>query len=87
MEGKLYLVQSMFDDEVSISLRSQYEIISRIDMKDCSNEEMYVFDVSQYGSVKPLVIHGCWHKLSNPLYIKVTDEEGNIEFDGYGTDH
>ena len=83
-----YLVQSRFDDdEVYTSIQTAGEIIRRIDMTDCSNEELRVYKVDIFGMIEPLEIHGCWHDLKDPLYIKVVDANGNIIFDGHGTDH
>ena len=87
-EPNKYLVQSLSDDDVlCTSLRSAAEIISRIDMRDCSNEDIRVFRIDEFGAVEPLEIHGCWHDWHDPLYIKVTDKAGNVVFSGYGTDH
>lgn len=64
-----------------------HTIIDHVDMRDCTNEQIEVYKV-EYG-VRPqeLYIYGCWHNMKDPLYIKVIDENGNVEFDGYGTDH
>lgn len=35
---------------------------------------MSIYDVSEYGKVIPLVIHGAWHNMKDPLYIKVTEK-------------
>lgn len=88
MEGKMYLVQSMYDEgEVLLGLHTASEIIRRIDFTDCSGEQLQVYDVSKFGRVKPLVIHGTWHDPKEPLKIKVTDKRGKIVFSGYGVDH
>ena len=85
---KQYLVQIKSDDEViNSSLMKSNEIISRQDATDYTYETLQVYDISEFGKVKPLKIFGCWHDPKNPLYIKVVDENGNVVFDGYGTDH
>lgn len=85
--GKKYLVQTQYDSETFVSLLTQVEIVSRISMRDCSDEKMFIYDVSTYGKVKPLAFHGTWHEHKDPLYIKVTDMNGNTVFDGYGEEH
>ncbi|MGN0485530.1 MAG: hypothetical protein ACI4HI_18480 [Lachnospiraceae bacterium] len=58
-----------------------------ISMMDCSGDEYHIWRAVEFGKLEPLTIHGTWHNLNCPLYIKVTDPEGNIVFDGYGEDH
>ena len=88
MEQKQYLVQTLFGDGiVSAGIKTANEIINCIDMKDCNNAEFCIFKIEKFGEAEPLTIHGCWHDQKNPLYIKVVDKNGDIEFDGYGTDH
>ena len=85
---KKYLVVSKYEDEMYAIMYTPSEIIHRIDMDDCydftSTHKLY--EVTEDG-VYPLVIHGCWHDFKDPLYIKVTRQNGEIVFDGYGTDH
>ena len=82
-----YLLQIQIDGEVFACIRTKAEIIDRIDMLDCTDEELKVYKVDVFGCVEPLEIYGCWHNPKEPLYIKVVDTKGNIVFDGYGTDH
>ena len=82
-----YFVQHRFDDELCISIKTAREIINRVDMSDCSDEEMEVWESTEFGKLTKLTLHGCWHDPSNPLYIKATRPDGSIAFDGYGTDH
>lgn len=56
-------------------------------MRDCSDVEMIIYDISTYGNVKPLEVHGTWHNHKEPLYIKVTDMNGKTVFDGFGEEH
>lgn len=85
---KRYLVQSKYDNgEVFSNLLTQSQIINKVNMRDCSCEEMEIFDISEFGEIKKLKVFGCWHNPKNPLYIKVENEYGETEFDGYGTDH
>lgn len=87
---KEYLVQEHAIYEPTIAyMKTAQEIIKWIDMSDCYPEiDIEVFDVeTQFGVVEKLEVHGCWHNLNDPLYIKVTRSDGTIVFDGYGTDH
>ena len=84
----MYLVK-FFEDGVFIdaAMKSDIEIIDWLDMSDCYNYwEIEVYDVSGSG-VEPLHVYGTWHNFDDPLYIKVCRENGEIVFDGYGTDH
>lgn len=85
--GKQYLTQTKYESEICCSLQYENEIISRIDMVDCYDDEFLVYDVSKYGKAEQLKVYGCWHNPKKPLYIKVTDSLGKVVFDGYGTDH
>lgn len=83
-----YLVQSMGPDgELGVGLKTEGQIIQILDMQDCHEQEILVYDVSEYGKISELKVFGVWHNLDNPLYIKVENEEGIIIFEGYGTDH
>ena len=86
---KQYLVWSKYDDDsTSVSLQSSVRIIDTIDCLDfLPIVDMKVYDVTDTGDLVPLVVHGCWHKHRDPLYIAVTREDGSVVFDGYGTDH
>ena len=79
------------DDEDSYPLpvvRTKARIISNISMFDCSPYSMYrVYAIKENGDLVPLKIYGTWHNPKDPLYIKLEDPEGNIVFDGHGTDH
>ena len=84
---KQFVVQGKFDDEEWTSIMTGNQIIDRIDMRDYTGEELRVWDGNEFGEMTELEVHGCWHKFSDPLYIKVTYPGGAIAFDGYGTDH
>lgn len=87
-ERQMFLVQTLHDGETTNGMWSAGQILYYMDMIDCFEyDDFYVYDVSEVGKVTPLTLHGTWHDMSNPLYIKVTDPDGNIVFDGYGTDH
>ena len=81
-----YLMVVKVDDKEYAVLTTEYDIIDHIDMDDCTYEEIEVYRVA-FGNVERLHVHGTWHNFDDPLYIKVTDDEGNTVFDGYGTDH
>ena len=82
-----YLVCGKIDEEYYNSIMTDYEIINRIAMWDCYDEEMEIYDIQFGKNPEKLVIYGTWHDFDNPLYIKVTDKAGKIMFDGYGTNH
>ena len=84
----IYLVQSIGPDgELGVGLETEVQIIQILDMQDCHEQHIEVYDVSEYGKISKLKVFGVWHNQDNPLYIKVENEEGTIIFDGYGTDH
>jgi len=86
---KKYLVieRDRGDEESAATLKTPFEIIDNISMRDCYGAEVYkVFDVSGEAPVE-LEWHGTWHMSGDPLYIKVTRQDGTIEFDGHGTAH
>ena len=87
MPTKTYIVQIRNAEETYVSILTPHEIIRRIDMSDCSGEDFCIFVSEAFGTLEPLVVHGCWHDPHDPLYIKVTRQNGEIMFDGYGTDH
>ncbi len=83
-----YLVQAVHSDgDVTTFLATAPQIIAREDATDYTEEKLAVFDISEFGKVKPLRVCGCWHKPEDPLYIKVVNDDGDIVFDGYGKDH
>lgn len=85
-----FLVQIIEKNTLKVFTRfmSKNEIINRIDFMDCSDDaDIKVYDTSTFGEIKELKVHGIWHDADNPLFIKVTDQEDNIVFSGYGTDH
>ena len=84
MEKYLMVVRT-YDGEYA-EMETEHAIIDHIDMQDCSDEEIKVYRVN-FDGVEELEVHGCWHDFDNPLYIKVTDSNGEIVFDGFGTDH
>lgn len=88
-EVEKYLVQILndLDGGCYSSLKTPYEIIERLDMSDCCPEQLTIYRISKFNTVEKLKINNCWHKMNDPLYISVTDDKGNIVFDGYGTDH
>ena len=88
MEVERYLVVTKFSGRVYATMQTRSELIRQIDMDDCTGftSDHKLYEVTD-GGIEPLVIHGCWHDHNDPLYIKVTRPNGEIVFDGYGTDH
>lgn len=88
MGSKKYLVQYFDGDKVvGVEQRTAREIIEAVSMQDCHELQLAVYDMATFESPVLLTIYGTWHEPSDPLYIKVTDNDGNVVFDGYGTDH
>lgn len=83
-----YLVITKFDGRVYATMQTKSWIIRQIDMDDCTDflRDSKVYEITDEGP-QQLVIHNCWHDFKDPLYIKVTRQNGEIVFDGYGTDH
>jgi len=81
------MVVKCWDDTEYTALATPHEIIDHIDMMDCTDEKIEVYKMQFGAQPKELYVCECWHNMNDPLYIKVVDEDGNIEFDGYGTDH
>lgn len=84
---KKYVVQGKYEGEVYIFMETARNIIARIDMRDCTGEDLAIWESGEFGELTPLTISGCWHDFDRPLYIKVTRPDGSIAFDGFGTDH
>lgn len=82
-----YLVMAKCDGMEYAKMMTEHEIIDHVDMADCTEEEVQVYDVRFGETPAPLTVWGTWHDFDNPLYIKVTDAAGQVVFDGYGTDH
>jgi len=83
-----YFVQIKTDTgEIFNGVKTAAEIISSVDMQDCSGEQMAVFMTTAFGTVVPLEVKGCWHKPDDPLLIECVDPNGNVIITGYGTDH
>lgn len=86
MKKYLVMIKNMEGAEHA-ALMTQPDIIRHIDMSDCTQEEIEVYDVHFGKQPEKLTVHGCWHNPKDPLYIKVVDENGLVAFDGLGTDH
>ena len=82
-----YLVQIKTYEDLYSDLKTDKEIIEMINFMDCNNEEYKVYNIDSFGQVEELKIHGPWHNPDKPLYIKLTDKEDKIIFDGYGVEH
>lgn len=83
-----FFVQILHDDDTySDTMYTWSQILSFVDMSDCHNEKIRVFHSSDFGSIEELTVLGCWHKMDDPLLIKLVDKKGNVIRFGYGTDH
>lgn len=78
-----FLVQKHIEGETYTRICTETELISYLDMSDCSDEEYKIFDISVLGEVKEVFYQG-WQP--NCL-IEVVDGEGNVVLSGYGSDH
>ena len=76
------------EGKVAAGMWTEKNILDYLDMEDCYEfAEIHVYDVSKIGKIEELRLHGTWHDLDQPLYIKVTRKDGTVVFDGFGTDH
>ena len=84
---KKYLVQTTYydEDEDFSELMTEYKVVSFINMLDCYDhvKEYKVFDISEFGKIKPLHYTG-WQR---ECLIELADDDGNIVISGYGEDH
>lgn len=84
-----YLACIRFDiDEYFWRVYSAREIFNKMDLADCSGEEIiHLYLLPDNG--EPLIecaFHGIWHNPKHPL--KMVIESGGQEIEcGYGTDH
>lgn len=87
-ETERYFVQVLLDDNGLYNrTMTSSEIIERIDMKDCSGQEIAVFMTTEFGKIEQLKVLGCWHNLDDPLLIELVDKNNKVIISGYGTDH
>lgn len=78
-----FLVQKFIEGEVYTRICTETELISYLNMLNCSDEEYRIFDVTLLGEVKEVFYRG-WQP--NCL-IEVIDGDGNVVLSGYGTNH
>lgn len=78
-----FLVQKHIEGETYTRICTETELISFLDMSDCSDEEYRIFDITIWGEVKEVFYRG-WQP--NCL-IEIIDGNGNTILSGYGTDH
>ena len=86
MNNKYVLVHIDRDETAYATISTPDEIINAISFRDCTEEMHRIYRVEKDGALTELKGYGTWH-CADVLYIKITDQDGNIEFDGYGTDH
>ena len=85
-EERQFLIQFEVEDEECYinKIATSAEVISFIDELDFTPVgNWYVFDLNEFGKVKPLHYKG-WQP--NCL-IELVDDNGEIIISGYGTDH
>ena len=87
MEKFLVQIKLPDDPETYSRLMTGHEIVDRVSMHDCYDEELAVYRVTEFGNIEKIEVYGTWHNMKNPLYIKGVDTRGEIVFDGFGTDH
>ena len=78
-----FLVQKHIEGEVYTRICTETELISYLNMIDCSDEEYRIYDITVFGKVKEVFYRG-WQP--NCL-IEIIDGNGNTILGGYGTDH
>lgn len=86
----LVFINNRMDDESFVKLLSAYQVFDRMDMSDCSDEEIAEIYLVRPGKKRKLVkcnFNGTWHNFKEPLLMTITDKKGRVlEYD-YGTDH
>ena len=88
MMQEKFLVVTKDEGEVYASMWTAERVLDYLGMTDCFEyDEIHVYDVREIGKVEELFLHGTWHDMDQPLYMKVTRHDGTIVFDGFGTDH
>jgi len=84
-----------WEDNFGTGLRTraitEYDAIRRISLTDIMYGNYAIHRVSIDDNNKVVFsetkVFATWHNPNNPLYIKVCDKDGEILFEGYGTDH
>ena len=83
-----FLVCINFEGEYFWSIKTSSDIFQRMDMADCTGEEIVHLSLLPDDGYLPIecVFHGVWHDFNDPL--KMVIESGGQEVAvGYGTDH
>lgn len=80
---RCFLVQKCYEADVCGTIYTENELISFINMSDCSDEEYRIYDISVFGNVRE--VHFMGWKYGG--LIEIADSNGNIIVSGYGTDH
>ena len=79
-----YNTKIISTESISYRQMTVENILDFLDMADCHNMEIRVFDSE---TDEELIIYGKWHNVDNPLYMMAVYPHGRIAFDGFGTDH
>ena len=83
-----YLVFSTFDGEPETpTIRTAAEIFNRMDMDDCTGEEITKLYLIREDGVQPCTFKGTWHDFDDPLKMTIETWEGITMDTGWGTDH
>ena len=83
-----YLVFSLFDGEPETpTIRTAAEIFDRMDMDDCTGEEITKLYLIQQDDVQLCYFKGTWHDLDDPLKMTIVTRYGETVDTGWGTDH
>lgn len=83
-----YLVQIRDEDGyVWSKLETDIEIIDRIGWTDCTNEDLRIYDISEFGKVEKLNIDYPGHDVRDMLKTVVRRENGEVVFCGHVEDH
>lgn len=80
---KKFIVQRVIDNELSLTVMSEEELIRYIDEDDLHQETYQIYDGSAFGEMKKLSYAG-WQP---NCVIELVDETGKVVLRGYGTDH
>ena len=95
MVKSMYFMQiESFDMEVFGVVANSRQVVERVDMMDCSDEAIDVYDISEFGKIKPIRVKmvyggGYTDEDSYVTYVCYVgeDEDGNELFREYVEEH
>lgn len=80
---KKFIVQRVIDNDLSLSVMTEEELIRYIDEDDLHQETYQIYDGTAFGEMKKVSYAG-WQP---DCLIELVDEDKNVVLSGYGTNH